>query len=264
MSIHPSAIVDPKAELGENVDIGPYCMVEAHARIGDRTVLSDHVCVRSGTTLGSDCKVFSHAVLGEVPQYLGFDDQIPSGVEIGDGCAIREQVTVHRSIYENQCTTIGNEVMLMVGSHVAHDCLIADQVVLTNNVMLAGPVTVGHHAYIGGGAAIHQFVRIGEGSMTSGLSAITRDLAPFLMVSGRDRVSGLNLVGLKRRNSSRESIRSLKRFFHELFHTYGNIREQAHRLLETEDTSLTPEGRAFLEFFEEGKRGFCGVDLKSN
>lgn len=262
MVIHPTAIVHTDANIGKDVEIGPYSIVEEGVEIGANARIANNVLICKGTRLGSDCVLHSNVVLGDVPQYIGFDASLKTGVLMGDGCVIRENVTVHRSVYEGKDTMIGNEVYLMVGAHVAHDCILNDNVILTNNVMLAGHVEVGKNAYVGGGAAIHQFVRLGEGSMTGGNARITMDLAPFLIVAERDEVSGLNLIGLKRRGVSRESIKELKDIFHLLFNTFGNIRQQAKGELDARGENLSAESIRFLEFFQSGKRGFCGVQLK--
>ena len=262
MAIHPTAIIDPGANIGEGVEIGPYSIVEDGVEIGAHTRIASHVLVKRGVRMGSGCDLHTNCVIGDHPQYIGFDTSLKTGIVIGDNCTFRENVTIHPSIYEGKDTVIGNGVYLMVGSHVAHDCLLADNVILTNNVMLAGHVEIGKHAYVGGGAALHQFVRIGEGAMVGGVARITKDVAPYLMVTERDEVNGFNLVGLKRRKVPRESIKELKELFHLLFGTYGNIREQAREELDRRGDSISREVRIFLEFFCEGKRGFCGVDLK--
>lgn len=263
MSIHPTAIIDPKATLGHNVSIGPYSIVEADVVIGDDCSIANNVRICRWTRMGSGCRVESNAVIGGDPQYVGWDRGQQTGVVIGDGCTLREAATVHRSIYEGKDTVIGNGVYLMVNAHVAHDCVVHDNVVLTNNVMAAGHVEIGANAYVGGGAALHQFVRIGEGSMTAGVARVVQDLGPYLIVAERGEVHGLNLVGLKRRGASREVIKELKELFHVLLETPGNIKQQASTLLEERDATLSEQGRCFLQFYQTGKRGFCGMDRKS-
>ena len=263
MSIHPTAIIDAKAIIGEGVSVGPFSIIEADTRIGDGCTLANNVRICSGTRLGSNCVVESNAVLGGDPQYVGWDRSLKTGVLIGDHCTFREAATVHRSIYEGKDTMIGNHVYLMVNAHIAHDCIIHDKVILTNNAMIAGHVEIGKNAYVGGGAAIHQFVRMGEGSMTGGLSRITQDVGPYLITAERGEVHGLNLVGLKRRGASREVIKELKALFHELLETPGNIKHQAEAIMNERGENLSPEGRKFVEFYLTGKRGFAGVDRKS-
>jgi UDP-N-acetylglucosamine acyltransferase len=263
MNHHPTAIIDPKANVAEDTFIGPYCIIESGVCIGPGTRIDSHAKICSGTTMGSNCRVHAHAVLGEDPQYIGFDKGIDSGVSIGNDCVFREHTTIHRSIYEGKQTVLHDRVYMMVNSHVAHDCELHEGVILTNAALIAGHVTVGKNAYVGGGAAIHQYVRIGDGAMVGGLARITMDVAPFLMVSERDEVSGLNLVGLKRRGVSRHAIKALKDLYHILFEEQGNIRKLAAEQLESRAGNLPPEIKLFLEFFGGGKRGFCGVNLKS-
>jgi len=263
MAIHPTAIIDPSAIIGNNVSVGPYSIIEADTRIGDDCTLMNNVRICRWTRLGTKCLVESNAVLGGDPQYVGWDRSQQTGVLVGDNCTFREASTVHRSIYPGKDTILGNNVYLMVNAHIAHDCIIHDNVVFTNNAMIAGHVEIGKNAYIGGGAAIHQFVRVGEGSMTGGLTRLVQDLGPYLIVAERSEVHGLNLVGLKRRGASREVIKELKQLFHELLETPGNIREQAQKIMEVRGDSLSEQARKFVEFYTIGKRGFAGVERKN-
>jgi UDP-N-acetylglucosamine acyltransferase len=235
MSIHPAAIVE------EGVTLGTGCVVHAHAVIRRHSVLGDGVVVHPGAVVGGD------------PQYLKFDPATASGVRIGAGSVIRENVTINRSIHAGKDTIIGARCFLMANAHAGHDCIVADDVVLANNVMLAGHVEVGSFTFIGGGAGIHQFVRIGEGVMVGGLTRLTKDVAPFLMVAERDEVPGFNVVGLKRRGFSRDAIRELKDSFRAVF-AEGDPRKAAARLIADVKSA---EARRFLEFFAAGKRGFA-------
>jgi UDP-N-acetylglucosamine acyltransferase len=236
--IHPTAIIEPGAQLGADCEIQAYVVVTKHAVLGDRVV------------------VHPFAVVGGDPQYLKFDRTTLSVVRVGAGTVLREYVTVNRSIHAGQATVVGENCFLMSGAHVAHDCAVGHDVVLANNALLAGHVSVGDFSFIGGGAAIHQFTRIGEGVMLGGLSRITRDLAPFTIVAERDEVSGLNLVGLKRRGFSRDVIRELKEAFRTVYAQPGNIRDLAARALASVRFG-TAEARRFLEFFAAGKRSFA-------
>jgi UDP-N-acetylglucosamine acyltransferase len=236
--IHPSAIIEPGAQLGADCEIMAGAIVTRHAVLGDRVVV--HPC----------------AVVGGDPQFLKFDRRMQTYVRIGEGTVIREHVTVNRSICEGRATVVGARCFLMAGSHAGHDCAVGDDVVLANNVMLAGHVDVGAFAFLGGGAAVHQFVRIGESVMLSGLSRISRDLAPFTIVAERDEVSGLNLVGLKRRGFGRETLRELKEAFRRVYLGTGNIRALAAEALAS-GAFASPEAGRFLAFFAEGKRGFA-------
>lgn len=236
--IHPTAIVEAGAELGVDCEIMAHAVVTRHAVLGDRVI------VHPGSVVGGD------------PQYLKFDRATPTFVRVGTGTVIRENVTLNRAIHADQSTVIGERCFFMAGSHAGHDCLVGDDVVLANNALLAGHVTVGAFSFIGGGAAVHQFCRVGESAMIAGLARITRDLAPFTITAERDEVSGLNLVGVKRRGFPRETIRELKEAFRAVYFAVGNIRELAASALAGGGYAST-EARRFLEFFAEGKRGFA-------
>jgi UDP-N-acetylglucosamine acyltransferase len=236
--IHPTAVVEAGAQLGVDCEILAHAIVTRHAVLGDRVV------VHPGAVVGGD------------PQYIKFDRATSSFVRVGAGTVIRENVTLNRAIHADQTTVVGERCFLMAGSHAGHDCAIGDDVVLANNAMLAGHVSVGNFTFVGGGAGIHQFVRIGESCMVAGLARITRDLAPFTITAERDEVSGLNLVGLKRRGFSRDAIRELKQAFRFVYFGLGNIRELAATALANGGYE-TAEARLFLEFFSGGKRGFA-------
>jgi UDP-N-acetylglucosamine acyltransferase len=236
--IHPSAIVEPGARLGADCEIHAGAIVTKHAILGDRVV------------------VHPYAVIGGDPQYLKFEHATESFVRVGNDTVLREYVTLNRAIHAGAETVVGENCFFMSGAHLGHDCQVGNHVVLANNAMLAGHVSVGDFAFIGGGAAAHQFTRIGESVMLGGLARITRDLAPYTIVAERDEVSGLNLIGLKRRGFSREAIRELKEAFRAVYSESGNIRELAKRALDG-GTFATAEARKFLEFFTTGKRSFA-------
>lgn len=242
--IHPSAVVEAGAQIGAD------CEILAGAVIKDGVVLGDRVVV-------SEC-----AVIGGLPQAIGFDRSARSGVRIGPGTVIREHVTVNRATRAGHDTVIGANCFVMASAHVAHDCVLADNVIMANAALLAGHVNVGAHAFIGGCAVFHQFVRIGESVMVSGNASIARDLAPFVLAAERDGVYGLNLVGLKRRGVAREAVREIKDAFREVYHGYGNIRELAANAL-AGGRYATAEARRFLEFFSGGKRGFARATADS-
>jgi len=237
-SIHPTAIVEPGAQLGADCEIHPYAIVKRGAILGDRVV------------------VHPFAVVGGDPQDLKFKPGTKSGARIGAGTKIREYVTVNCATEAGHFTEIGENCLLMACSHVAHDCVVGRNVVIANAVLLAGHVAVADHAILGGGAAFHQFVRVGEGVIVGGLSRITLDLPPFTMVAERDDVSGLNLIGLRRRGVPRETIAELKEAFRTVYATAGNIRGVAATALASGKFSGA-ETRHFLGFFAGGQRGFA-------
>jgi UDP-N-acetylglucosamine acyltransferase len=236
--IHPTAIIEEGVVLGRDCVIHPFAVLRRCTILGDRVT------------------VHAFAVIGGEPQFLKFDPATVSGVKIGDDTVVREHVTINRSIHAGASTTIGARCFLMANVHLGHDCTVADDVVLANNVMLAGHVTIGPFAFVGGGAGIHQFCRIGESVMVSGLSRVALDLPPFVIVAERNEVIGLNLIGLKRRGFAREAIREVKQAYRAVFLTPGNARDHAARAIES-GAFKTPEAHRFLEFFNGGKRGFA-------
>ena len=236
--IHPTAIVETGAQLGVGCEIMAYAVVTKHVVLGDGVV------------------VHPFAVIGGDPQYLKFDRASSAGVRVGAGTVIREHVTINRSILPDKFTVVGANCFLMAASHVAHDCDVADNVVFANAALLAGHVSVGSHSFLGGGAAIHQFCRIGESVMVAGHASITRDVPHFTMVAERDEVIGFNAIGLRRRGFSRPAIAELKAAFKDVYFTPGNIRDIAAQRLAA-NAFETPEARRFLEFFAGGKRSFA-------
>ena len=236
--IHPTAIVEPGAQLGAGCEIMAYAVVTKHAVLGDGVV------------------VHPFAVVGGDPQYLKFAAETHTAVRVGAGTVLREHVTINRSIHEGKATVVGDNCFLMAASHVGHDCELGPNVVLANAVLLAGHVTVADHSFLGGGAAVHQFCRIGESVMVAGHASITRDVPHFTMVAERDDVIGFNAVGLRRRGFSRVAIAELKAAFQDVYFTSGNIREIAAQRLAA-GAFETIEARRFLQFFSTGKRGFA-------
>jgi len=216
--IHPTAIVSPKAQLDASVEVGAYSIIGDEVKIGAGTVVKSHAVIEGDTTIGKNNIIFPFASIGLVPQDLKFAGE-KSKVVIGDNNRIREHVTIHLGTKDGaMVTTVGNGCLLMVGVHIAHDCVVGDHVILANNATLAGHVVVGDHAIVGGLSAIHQFVRIGHGAMIGGMSGVEHDVIPYGLVMGeRASLAGLNLVGMKRRNISRDDIHALRAFFKKAF-----------------------------------------------
>jgi len=244
-TIHPTALVEPGAQLGADCEIQAYAVVTKHCVLGDRVV------------------VHPFSVVGGDPQYLKFDRASNGGVRVGAGTVVREQVTINRSIHAGKFTVVGENCFLMATSHVAHDCEVGNNVVFANAALLGGHVSVGDHTFLGGGAAVHQFCRIGEGVMVAGHASITRDVPHFTMVAERDDVIGFNVIGLKRRGVPRAAIAELKTAFGGVYFTPGNIREVAARRL-AEGNFSSSEARRFLEFFAGGKRSFARARRAAN
>lgn len=226
-AIHPSAIVAAGARLGEGVEIGPFCVVGEHVELGPNVRLHSHVVVEGHTKIGARCTVFPFASIGHQPQDLKFKGE-PSRLEIGEDTIIREHVTMNPGTSGGgMLTRVGSRCLIMVGSHVAHDCKLGDNVIMANNATLGGHVVVEDFAFLGGLCAVHQFVRIGRHAMVGGMSGVENDVIPYGSVMGdRARLGGLNLVGLKRRGFSREDIHSLRTAYRLLFAQEGTMAER--------------------------------------
>ncbi len=249
--IHPSAIVSTESEIGDNVTIGAGAIIEEGVIIGNGCVIEPYAILKRGTILSDEVKIHSHAVIGGLPQDLSFDEATVSGVRVGQRTVIREGVTLNRASREGSYTEIGRDCFLMALCHMAHDCCIGDNVVLGNNVMLAGFVSVGDYTFMGGGVGVHQFCRIGEGVMVSGNASLSKDAPPYVMVAERDNLIGLNLIGLKRRNFSRDEILDIKECYRHVYRETGNCRKLA-----ASGIAKGSQGRIFLQFFETGERSF--------
>ena len=254
--IHATAIVSPDARIGENVEIGPYVVVEGDVEIGDGSKLDSHAIVKSGSRIGKDVSVGNYVVIGGLPQDLGFDPATRTYAIIGDGTELREGATVNRATQREGATVIGENCYLMAQSHVGHDCILGERVVLANLAMVAGFVQIGRFSFMGGGAGIHQYNRIGEGVMIGGNATITLDIAPFTIVADRNELYGLNLVGLRRRKVPRDSIQALRTCYKDVLVESINVKARASEMLQGEYRDIE-EARHFLEFFQSGKRGFA-------
>jgi UDP-N-acetylglucosamine acyltransferase len=253
--IHPTAIVDSKAELDSGVRIGPYCLVGPDVVIGENTELFSHAVVTGRTTMGAENRVFPFSSIGQEPQDLKYHGE-DSEVIIGDNNTFRENVTVNSGTEGGgMVTRIGNNNMLMAYTHVAHDCLLGNGIVLANCSTLAGHVDVADNAIIGGLSAIQQFVRIGRLAMIGGMSGVTKDVPPFCLVAGgyRAGLSGLNVIGLKRRGYKLEQIGRLKEVYRVLLQESGKRDERlaAAKALAGEDENAL----SLIEFISSAKRG---------
>jgi UDP-N-acetylglucosamine acyltransferase len=251
--IHPSAVVDPTARLGEGSFVGPFAVVEADVVLGDRCRIEAHAVIKRFTTMGSENHVCEGAVIGGLPQdlkYKGCDTY----VRIGDRNVFREGVTIHRATDPGGATLIGNDNYLMAYAHVAHDCRLEDKIIMANNSALAGVIHVEDHAFISGGVMIHQFSQVGRYAMIGGKSKINRDVLPFFTTDGvPGRVKGLNLVGLKRAGFSVQELHDLKAAYRILLVAPGLLKEKLSKLREFE----SPHVQHLADFIERSKRGFC-------
>lgn len=215
--IHPTAVIHPKAELHETVQVGPYAVIGEHVRIAAHTVVGAHVVIDGWTEIGEDNHIFPGAVVGTEPQDLKYSGA-PSQVVIGRSNRIREFVTINRATNEGEATLIGDYNLLMAYTHVAHNCVIENQVVITNAVSLAGHIHIESQARIGGMVGIHQFTRIGRLAMVGAMSRVDRDVPPYMLVEGHPaRIRGLNLVGLRRAQGMEGSLPLLRQVYRFLY-----------------------------------------------
>jgi len=217
VKVHPSAIVSPIAQIDQDVQIGPFCVIEPDVTIASGCKLDGRVVIKSGSTLGRDNLVFEGAILGGLPQHVQLSDH-PGKLLIGSGNTIRENVTIHRALEEDETTIVGDNNMLMVNAHIAHDCRLGNNTIVANNVMLAGHVTVGDRAYLSGAVAIHQFCRVGTLAMVGGQAHITKDVPPYVTIDGLSSlVVGLNQIGLRRAGYSSEGVLQLKEAYRVIY-----------------------------------------------
>lgn len=231
--IHPTAIVDPGAQLGADVSIGPYCIVGPNVTIEAGCRLVSHVVLDGHTTIGAETRIHPFATIGQPPQHLRYKGE-PSTITIGPRCWIREHVTIHPGTEGGRmATTVGADCLLMVGIHIAHDCQVGNGVVMANNATLGGHVVVGDYAFLGGLCAIHQFVRLGQYAMIGGLSGVENDVIPYGLVMGnRAHLTGLNNVGMKRRGVTRDEIRQMRIAYRTLFEGEGPFADRLNEVSE--------------------------------
>lgn len=232
-TVHPTAIVDPKARLGAGVEIGPYCIVGADVELGDGVILHSHVVVAGRTKLGARSQIFPFASIGHRPQDLKYAGE-PSELVIGSDCMLREHVTMNPGTEGGgMITRVGDRGLFMMGVHVAHDCLIGDRVIMANNATLGGHVVIEDDVILGGLSAIHQFVRIGRHAMIGGMSGVEHDVIPYGLATGeRARLLGLNVVGMKRHGLARADIQTLTNAYARLFGAEDTLAERVERLAE--------------------------------
>ncbi|MGH7934718.1 MAG: acyl-ACP--UDP-N-acetylglucosamine O-acyltransferase [Candidatus Binataceae bacterium] len=250
--VHPSAIVEADVDLGPEVDVGPFCMLQGRIRIGAGTRLIGHVTIFGDTEIGASNVVHPNAVIGDEPQDLAYSGG-PRAVRIGDRNVFREGVTIHRGSEHGAVTTIGDGNFFMQNAHAAHDCRIGSSTVIAGGALLAGWVEVGDHALVSGNCVVHQHVRIGRLAMMRGLSRTSRDVPPFCIMDLTHTLRGINVVGLRRAGISAGAIRALRDAFTELFGRRRNLKVAIERLMET--AALCPEVAEMVDFIRHSKRG---------
>ena len=254
---HPSAVISPKAKIGDGARIGPYCIIGPHVELGPNAELLSHVVIDGRTRIGANVRIFPFASVGSEPQDLKFGGE-ESELTIGDDVVIREHVTLNPGTKGGGLlTSVGDRCRLLTGCHVAHDCRIGDDVIIVNNVLLAGHVQVEDFAIIGGGSAIHQFVRIGRHAMIGGLSGVEHDVIPYGLVMGdRARLKGLNLVGLRRRGFDRNEVQDLRLAYRLLFAEEGAMAERVEDVRRRfAEIQPVKDVLAFID--EDGSRSIC-------
>jgi len=261
-NIHPTSVINPAASIADTVKIGPYCTIGPNVQIDEDVELVSHVCLSGQTKIGKRSQIFPFSSIGSDPQDLKYNGEL-SRLVIGEDNVIREHVTMNPGTKGGGLLTkVGNNCLFMVGSHVAHDCKIGDKVILVNNATLGGHVEIGDWALVGGLSAVHQFVRIGKHAMVGGMSGVENDVIPYGSVIGnRARLSGLNIVGLRRRGFSRDEIHDLRKAYRLIFAEEGTLTERLEDV--AEDFANNEPVMEILDFIRaESTRAICQPGLE--
>ncbi len=254
MKIHSTALVSPTARLGEDVEVGPHAIIGPEVTLGPGCVIQAHAVLESQVTMGSGNFVGYGAIIGAPPQDFAHKPEVSSSVRIGDNNRIREYVTIHRGTKEGTETTVGSGCFLMVGTHLGHNVSLADNVIITNNCLLAGYVDVGESAVLGGGSVFHQFMRIGRRAMIAGSSSFNKDVPPFVTANFRNLLVGINVIGLRRGGFSLEARMEVKKAFKLVYRSGLRVREA---LEAAGTTAWGAEACEFFDFIKASKRGTC-------
>jgi UDP-N-acetylglucosamine acyltransferase len=252
-TIDPRAVVSPKANLGENVTVGPFAVIEDDVVVGSGTTIGSHALLATGTRVGRDCRIHHGAVLGTQPQDLKFHGEVTT-LDVGDATTIREYATLNRGTADRGRTTVGSHCFIMSYAHVAHDCSVGNHVILANSVNMAGHVVIEDYVVIGGLVPIHQFVRVGRHAMIGGGFRVAKDVPPYIL-AGHEPLAfqGLNIVGLKRRNFSAQTLDALQQAYNTLYHSQMNVSQALGKI--KSDERACDEVRHVVEFIEKSKRG---------
>jgi UDP-N-acetylglucosamine acyltransferase len=252
--IHPTAIVDSKAELDANVEVGEYTIIRKNVVVESGTTIGPHVVIEPFVTIGPNCRIFQYAAIGGIPQSVKFEGE-ETHVKIGRGTVIREFVTIHRGTgFGGGLTEVGEENFIMAYTHIAHDCKTGRSVMMANNATLAGHITLGDYSTIGGLVAIHQFVRIGDYAFIGGKSAVVKDIPPYVIAAGdRVKLHGLNTVGLKRHGFTQKTLSALKKTYRIIFRIGLTMNEALERV--HAEVEQIPEVVKFIEFLKTSSRG---------
>ncbi|MBK5195853.1 MAG: acyl-ACP--UDP-N-acetylglucosamine O-acyltransferase [Proteiniphilum sp.] len=259
-SVSSMAFVHPEARLGENVIVEPFAYIDSNTEIGDGTRVMTQASILNGARIGKNCTIFPHATIAGIPQDLKFQGEDTTAI-IGDNTIIRECATVNRGTASKGFTKVGDNCLIMAYSHVAHDCVLNNHVILGNTTQLAGEIEIDDYAIISGGSLAHQFSRIGAHVMTQGGSRISKDIPPFVMV-GREPITyvGLNIVGLKRRGFSRERINSIQEVYRYLYMSGYNISQAVERI--EQELPVTEDRELILNFIRSSSRGIIRGNME--
>lgn len=253
--IHPTALVSPKAELGNDVRIGPYCVIGDHVTLGNDCVLHSHVVIEGPTRVGAGNEFYPFAAIGGKTQDLKYQGE-PTYLEIGDRNVFRENVTVHRGTTAETPTRIGHDNLFLCYAHIAHECQLGSHIILSNNGTLAGHVTVEDHVIVSGLSAVHQFSRLGCHAMIGGMARINQDVPPFTIVEGHPaQTRGLNLIGLQRRGFTKDDLTALKTAYKKLFLKKDGNLSHAVDELDTSAAAANPHVRHLIDFVRGSQRG---------
>ena len=253
MPIHPTALIDARAEIDPQADIGPYVVIDGPVHVGPRTRVLAHATLTGWTTIGADNVIHMGAVVGHTPQDLAFTGE-ESYLRIGDRNVIREHAQIHRGTKPGSATVVGNDNYFMSNAHVAHNCAIGEGVIVAGGALLAGYVEVGDQAFISGNCVVHQYVRIGRLAILRGLSRTSRDVPPFCIMDGTHTVRAINRVGLRRAGFTGAQVRALQNAFVRLFGRAGNL---SHAIAAVESEPVSPDVRYLIDFIRASKRGVC-------
>lgn len=258
--IHPTAVVHPSADIDPSVEIGAYSVIGESVKIGPRSKVGSHAVIEFAE-IGSACHIHSHAFVGTAPQDLKYRGE-KTKIVIGDGTIVRECATLNRGTAFSGKTVIGKKCLFMAYSHVAHDCVIEDEVILANSVAVAGHVRIGSGTVIGGLSGVHQFVQVGRLVMIGAGAMVPMDVPPFCTVWGdRARIVGLNIEGMKRRHTSAAALDALKKAYRRIFFSKKTLLQSVRQILSEKTT--TDEVREFVRFIQQSKRGVCRPRLKA-
>jgi UDP-N-acetylglucosamine acyltransferase len=251
--IHPTAIIDPKAEIDSSCEVAAYAIIEANVRVGAGCKIGPHVHLTGKTQIGANNRFYTGSVIGEAPQDLKYKDEA-TGLRIGDGNVFREHVTVHRSAKIGEETVIGANNFLMASSHVGHNSRLGDHIIIANGALLAGHVTVQDRVFISATCMIHQFVTIGTLSLMQGGSGASKDLPPYTLAYGNNQIAGLNIIGLRRAGLASQDRLELKRAYKAIFRSNVPIRKAAE---EAAAAFTNSHARVLIDFVLSSKRGVC-------